>query len=165
MAYRSQGWSGFSLTGMSVWRRFGGHGFPSIITTNAAERRPIFGDARAADHLALTIAEVEREEDLKVVAWAIMPDHFHIVMAVPAGRTFGRAVQMIKGRFAREFNSTRGASGRVWQDRYHERALRDERQLWAAVRYVLNNPVAAGIVADWRDHRWCYLGATDDWSG
>jgi REP element-mobilizing transposase RayT len=150
---------------MSVWRRFEGHGFPSIITTNTAERRPVFKEELVADHLARTIANVQREEGLVVVAWAIMPDHFHIVMAVSAGGTFGRAVQMIKGRFAREFNLACGRSGAVWQDRYHERALRDDRQLWAAVQYVLNNPVAGGLVANWWDHRWCYLGATDDWSG
>ena len=54
-------------------------------------------------------------------------------------------MQLIKGRFAREVNKSRGSRGPVWQQRYYERVARTELQLLAWVTYIDNNPVLARL--------------------
>lgn len=94
------------------------------------------------------------DEKVELVAWVIMPDHFHAVVAVPGERSLGRFVQLAKGRFAREYNLSSGRQGSVWQDRYHERALRSDEELFTAIEYVHLNPVKAGIVGRETEYEW-----------
>ncbi len=130
---------------MSVWRRYPGHGFPSLVTTNAAQRRPIFRERQAAEELLRVIAEVRTEEHVDVNAYVIMPDHVHLVLSVHRRTSLGRVLQLIKGRFAWRYNRDRNRSGKVWQDRFHEKALRSEAELLRALEYVENNPVTGGL--------------------
>jgi len=140
---------------MSVWRRFDGHGFPSLVTTNVANRRPVFTDRDNAAHLKVVLFDVMHEEHADLIAWVIMPDHVHLVVSLRRTASLGRLMQLIKGRFAREHNAAIGRVGSVWQERYHEEALRDERQLHAAVQYVLHSPVKGGLAATPDEYPWC----------
>jgi hypothetical protein len=42
--------------------------------------------------------------------------------------------------------------GRLWQDAYHERVLRNEEQTKTVIAYLLNNPVRAGLVASAKEY-------------
>ena len=104
---------------MSLYRRFPGNNLPSFITTNTSERRRIFTDAPTCDLLIRIIYEVRSETQFRLLAFAIMPDHLHSILSPPESG-LGKAVQLIKGRFARTYNQEVGSSGSVWQSRYHE---------------------------------------------
>lgn len=130
---------------MSVWRRYPEHGFPSLITTNVAQRRPIFGEARVAGQLLGVIDEVKTEEPVIVYGYVIMPDHLHLVLSVRPKITLGRVMQLIKGRFAWRYNRDKNRSEKVWQDRCHEKALRSEVAFLRALQYVEDNPVTGGL--------------------
>lgn len=138
---------------MSVWRRFD-HGFPSLLTTNVDGRRPAFRDASAARHLVEVIKQIAAEERFQLLAYVVMPDHFHLIAWPQGNTTTCRVMKMIKGRFAREHQVSRAKSGSFWQSRYHEEALQSEEALWSAVEYVHYNPVVAGLVEDPRDYPW-----------
>ena len=77
-----------------------------------------------------------------------------LVVALPPDAKLGRVMQLIKGRFSNRYNKAVGRVGRLWQERYHERALRSERELLAAREYVHLNPVKGGLVADARCFLW-----------
>jgi REP element-mobilizing transposase RayT len=139
---------------MSVWRRFDNHGYPSLITTNIESRRPVFNSSEAAKLLLRVISEVRHETRFQLLAFVIMPDHIHLVVAVPQGLTLGRVLRLIKGRFSNRYNRMRRSHGSVWQDRYHERALRSERELVAAIEYVHANPVQAGFTGQAESFSW-----------
>jgi putative transposase len=139
---------------MSVWRRFPDHGFPSLLTTNVEGRKPIFGDRCAAEMPLEVIDEVRSEEVFELHSYVVMPDHLHLVITTPIGRSLGRVVQLIKGRFAWRYNRSRGDGGKVWQDRYHERALRSEHEFASAVEYVHGNPVVAGLAKEITEYPW-----------
>lgn len=86
---------------MSVWRRFPDHGFPSLITSNVAGRRPIFRSSIVARLMLQTLRDAANDESIDLLAGVIMPDHFHAVVTVPPPKSLGRFVQLVKGRFAR----------------------------------------------------------------
>ena len=86
---------------MSVYRRFFDHRYPSLITTNAAERHPLFTDRKAARALAYALTEAQEQLHFHLYAWVLMPDHLHLVIEVPDGTTSGMVMRFIKARFAR----------------------------------------------------------------
>jgi len=139
---------------MSVWARFEGHGFPSLLTTNIARRAPVLASRTAASALMQVIAEVRCETRFELLAFVVMPDHIHLVLALPPRVKVSRVIQLIKGRFAYRYNVGSGRAGALWQARYHEKALRSERALVAAIEYVHNNPVKAGLVGQAESFLW-----------
>jgi REP element-mobilizing transposase RayT len=72
-------------------------------------------------------------------------------------------VRQFKGASAFWFKRSRGEG--LWQVGYHERMLRSDEPTISAVRYVLDNPVRAGLAASPQD--WPFSGAPgvaiDDW--
>jgi REP-associated tyrosine transposase len=139
---------------VSLYRRFEGHAFPLLVTTNVARRLPLFANDPAAKLMLDVLSEVRDETRLGVYAFVRMPDHFHTVTSLIGPSTVGGIMGRLKGRFACRWNRLTGARGEVWQSRFHERALRTERALESAVDYVHWNPVAAGLVAKPEDYRW-----------
>jgi putative transposase len=139
---------------MSIYRRFDEPGYPSLISTNVADRRPLFGATPVARLFMDVLCEVRQETGFDLLAFVVMPDHVHLVLKPSSADRLGKTVQLIKGRFARRYNQRDGRAGAVWQSRYHERALRSERELFAAIEYVHENPVAAGLAAVASDFPW-----------
>ena len=74
-----------------------------------------------------------------------MPDHVHVLADLESG-TLGSAMQVLKGRTARRINAMCGVTGALWQRGYHERAIRADEELRSIARYVVANPLRAGLV-------------------
>ena len=74
-----------------------------------------------------------------------MPDHAH-ALVVPTVDPLARVMQSINSRTARAANEARGGTGRVWEPAYHDRALRSDESLLAVARYLIANPLRAGLV-------------------
>jgi len=86
-------------------------------------------------------------------AWTIMPNHVHVLFGVPAGLTLSDIVASWKKYTARQSNRLLGRSGPFWQADYWDRFIRNETHFDAAVDYIDNNAVKAGLAkapADWR---------------
>jgi putative transposase len=96
------------------------------------------------------MGEVRRDTGFELHAW----DHVHFVIQLRGPSRLGRVMQLIKGRFAYRYNKLRGSAGNLWQSRYHARVLRHERALNAAIQYVHDNPVAAGLVSAPEEFAW-----------
>jgi REP element-mobilizing transposase RayT len=58
----------------------------------------------------------------------------------------------VKSRSAIEINRLLGRRGRIWQKGFHDHAIRKEEDLRAVARYVVANPVRAGLVQSVRDY-------------
>jgi putative transposase len=67
-------------------------------------------------------------------------------------------MQRIKGGSAFEINKFLGTKGRtVWQPENYDHYVRNHKELENIIRYVLHNPVKAGLVTDWQDWKFSYL--------
>ncbi|MEM6507095.1 MAG: transposase [Planctomycetota bacterium] len=76
----------------------------------------------------------------------VMPDHCHLLIRPQPGYELPRVMKGIKGISARLINQSRGTSGSVWQDESLDRIMRDEEEAIEKARYILENPVRAGLV-------------------
>jgi REP element-mobilizing transposase RayT len=89
----------------------------------------------------------------RLIAWAVMPNHVHIVFRALLGQSLGKIVQSLKSFMAKKANELLGRTGSFWQREYYDRLIRDDAELDRAVRYVLNNPENAGLVS------WNWVGS------
>ncbi len=106
-------------------------------------------------------AETARDEILKlhgdhpVLGFCMMPDHIHLLLC-NAGRPLSTIMNRFKGRTSRRVRlMTPGLD--VWHSGYWDHIVRKEDGLHATLKYILLNPVRAGLVEDWWDFEW--LGA------
>ncbi len=73
-------------------------------------------------------------------------------------------MRLIKGRSARSANRILQRSGRFWQDESYDHFVRDEHELENIIRYILYNPVVAGLAKNWQDWPFTYLSQEmGDW--
>ena len=89
----------------------------------------------------------------RLLAWCVMPNHVHVVIALLGATKLSDVVFAWKSFTAKRLNAMYGTSGRFWQPDYFDRMIRDEVHLAAAIAYVEENPVSAGLAArpgDWR---------------
>jgi len=93
-----------------------------------------------------------------LLAYAIMPDHLHLVLALREGYTVSSVLQTIKGYTARVINARNGARGPLWQRSFYDRMIGDEQGLWDILEYVDNNPVVAGLVEKPEDYAYSSAG-------
>jgi putative transposase len=82
----------------------------------------------------------------RCLAYCLMDNHVHLVLETPAPN-LGVGMQHLHGAYARAFNDRHDHSGHLFQGRYGAKIIRTDQQLWATVRYVAINPVAAGLCA------------------
>ncbi len=62
----------------------------------------------------------------------------------------------LKRYTAYEANQILGRSGAFWQHESYDHFARDEKELERIIKYVLYNPVKAGLVDDWKSWKWTY---------
>jgi len=65
-------------------------------------------------------------------------------------------LRKLKGSTARECNKLINRSGTFWQHESYDHVVRDKKELIRIVKYVLNNPVKAGLCEKWEDWKWNY---------
>lgn len=125
------------------------------------EGRAIF--RRDGDQLDLLerLAEVLAEGGARCLAWALMTNHLHLVMHTGA-TPLSSLMRRIHTGFAVRFNLLYQRSGYLFQNRFGSRLVRDDAGLRAVIRYVLRNPLEAGLVRDLaalERFRWSGYGA------
>jgi REP element-mobilizing transposase RayT len=80
-------------------------------------------------------------------AYVVMPDHFHWLMCPGASMSLSVVVGNVKCHSARVINRIHGMQGTaVWQRGFHDHALRDDESVIDAARYIIANPLRAGLV-------------------
>lgn len=74
-----------------------------------------------------------------------MPDHLHWLVQLERC-PLDLLMRRVKANSARQANRLLGLGGSFWQDGYHDRALRSDEDLLAVARYIVANPLRAGLV-------------------
>jgi putative transposase len=148
---------------MPNYRRFRVPGGTCFFTVNLLQRRPNDLLVRHVDLLRSVVRDVQRRWPFHIDGWVVLPDHLHCIWTLPAGDTdFTNRWRLIKAGFARQLSVTEGRSRvrrvrgerGIWQRRFWEHAVRDERDYAAHMDYLHFNPVKHGYVG--RVSEWPY---------
>jgi REP element-mobilizing transposase RayT len=141
-------------------RSLPGHAYFITFTTHGRQR--LFADWEPAVTMARLLADPGLWSNASLLAWVLMPDHFHGLLALESG-ALAVSVGKAKGGSARRFNQSSAQPGPVWARGYHDRAIRGEEALRRAARYLVANPVRAGLAARVGDYPfWNACWLTDE---
>jgi REP element-mobilizing transposase RayT len=129
------------------------------ITARGDNREPIFLDDIDYQQYWLLLRRYKDRFRFALHAYALMPNHVHLLLAAPAGVTISRLMQSLTIAYTRYFNQRHKRVGHVFQGRFHSRLMEDDTYLVVASRYVHLNPVRAKLVRDPAAWYWSSYGA------
>jgi REP element-mobilizing transposase RayT len=109
-------------------------------------RKPIFLDFQAGCAAARCFEDRAILGDATMLAWVLMPDHVHWLVQLGTRDSLSKVVNRLKSSSARQGNLSIGTEGPLWQKAFHDHALRADEDLRQVARYVVFNPVRAGLV-------------------
>lgn len=124
-----------------VWRTV--TGFYHVCARGTGKRLIFEGDDDRWEFLEL-MRECCREEGVTVIAWCLMGNHVHLVLADYEDR-MSAAMHRLLLTYARRFNKRTGRTGHLFQNRFDRRSLDTDWQVMEAIRSVHANPQEAGI--------------------
>jgi putative transposase len=126
-------------------------GHPYFITAVTYHRARLLVDH--GDLLLQAMEEISHRCQCTHSSWVILPDHFHAIID-PEGNDISNLLQRVKMSFGVLLRKRWGTvSGRVWQSRFWDHAIRDDNDMRRHIDYIHYNPVKHGYVMrpfDWQ---------------
>ncbi len=140
-------------------------GLAHHVVQRGVRRMDVFFSNDDREEYLKLLAEQGERFGVKYLTWCLMTNHVHLI-AVPCDETsLARGIGEAHRRYTRYINFREGWRGYLFQGRFHSFPL-EGGYLLAAVRYVLRNPVRAGMVRKPWDYRWSsarwFVGETED---
>jgi putative transposase len=99
-----------------------------------------------------TLYGYRRQGKFLLHAFALMPEHVHLLFTPANDVTLERAIQLIKGGYSRTFG-LEFRSGEIWQRGFTDHRIRDAADFVKHRDYIHQNPVKRGLVAEAREYR------------
>jgi putative transposase len=111
---------------------------------------------KADDYTAFLemVAEASARRPMRVLGFAVMPNHFHLVLRPYEDGDLSRWMQWLLTTHVRRYRRHYGSSGHVWQGRFKAFPCQDGTHLLTLLRYVERNALRAGLVS--RADLWPY---------
>ena len=146
-----------------------------FVTMTTERRRPWFRDVRIVQACESALRDACVARGFELEAYCFMPDHLHVLVSSETGSDLVRFVHQFKQRTGWWFRNRSVAGGLkasptsssrragLWQKSYYDHILRREEDARNVVRYILENPVRAGLVAPPGEypHAWSKYGAPE----
>jgi putative transposase len=117
-----------------------------LVTTTTHQRTPWFRNLLNARCLVQALMEAQQRGLSETLAYALMPDHLHWLLVLGDEHNLSTLVGGVKSLSAHRIGH------RIWQTGFHDHALRQEKDLKGIGRYVVANPLRAGLVKSLRDY-------------
>jgi len=123
------------------------------ITARGVRRSRIYLDDQDRRQFLLTLAAVAERYDLRCHAYCEMTNHYHVALTT-SDANLSRAMHQLNGDYAQWWNWRHERAGHVFQARYNAQIVQDDRYLATVCRYIVLNPVRAGMVDAPEDWPW-----------
>jgi len=134
---------------------FGFHRY--FLTFCTIDRNHVFVTQERVDVVRPQILRAASQEGFEIVAYTFMPDHVHLLVEGSSESADRRRFIKLAKQLAR-YHYQRAFGDRLWQRYGYEQTLRTDEATIDVVRYILENPVRAGLVDDVQ--KYAYLGST-----
>lgn len=129
------------------------------VTSRGNERRDIYRDDHDRRFFLSLLARVVRERRWRLHAWVLMSNHYHLLLETPE-IGLSRGMQWLNKQYAERFNRRYERAGHLFQGRFKGILVEREAHLLELIRYIVLNPVRAGVAALAADYDWSSYRAT-----
>lgn len=136
--------------------------FPGAInhvTARGNNGRPIFTSNSDRTQFLDILATIAAKRRWICHAYCLMGNHYHLLIQT-LEPDLGAGMRHLNGRYAVGFNHRSARKEHLFGERYHPAPIRTDAHLLEAARYILLNPVRAGICGRPGDWRWSSFRAT-----
>ena len=126
--------------------RFSETGQTYLVTTVTQHRLQHFLNFDCARAVVKTIRQQDTSAACETLAWVLMPDHIHWLFVLHDD-DLSSLVARFKQASAHKVNRIKGNPGQIfWQRGFHDRAARQDDDVVGLARYIVANPLRAGLV-------------------
>jgi REP element-mobilizing transposase RayT len=129
------------------------------VTARGNDRKAIVRDDEDRNRFVQTLADMVEQYHILCHAWVLMDNHYHLLVETPDAN-LSRAIRHLNGVYTQAFNRRHHRVGHLFQGRFKAILLDKEAYLLELGRYVVLNPVRAGVVQHPRSWRWSSYRAT-----
>jgi putative transposase len=140
-------------------------GLTHHVTQRGVRRQRVFFENADFELYLSLLGQWVRAAGVAIHAYCLMPNHVHLVVVPQSTTSLATLFRGLHAQYAELLNARNDWKGHLWQQRFNSCPM-DESHLVAALRYVLLNPVRAGLAHRATDWPWSsvrsHLGATED---
>jgi putative transposase len=122
------------------------------VTLCTDNRKAWFNDLCCGRIVVHQMHRLHEEKILNSMAWVLMPDHLHWLFELGEPLSLSNAIKAFKARSALELNVYLKRKGSIWQRGFYDHALRKEEDIKQIARYIVANPLRAGLVEQIGDY-------------
>lgn len=133
--------------------------YPHHITQRGNNRCDVFFDDEDRKFYCDTLIRYSRKYHLEIWSYCMMTNHVHLLAVPRREDSLSRGIGITNLLYTQYLNRKLGNSGRVWQNRFFSCAVESDAYLWSVVRYIVRNPVKAGLVPAAELYRWSSASA------
>lgn len=128
------------------------------VIQRGAGRLDIFRDDEDRSRFLTLLRKKSAEHGVPMLSYILMDNHFHLEPESDGDR-LGRLMHDVTREHSEMFNKKYGRSGALYQGRYSRYAIASPMMVPLTAMYIMNNPVAAGIVKDASQYPWSSIAA------
>jgi putative transposase len=129
------------------------------VFSRGSNRQAIFLNEGDYVEFDMLLADAFRRHELDAFGWSLMPNHWHGVVRAPA-EGLSAFMKSVNHRYALRFDRRWNRTAHVFENRFGAILQESEEQLFATLRYVVRNPVEAGLCSSPCDAKWTSYHAT-----
>jgi putative transposase len=120
----------------------------------------LFGKAADYQLFEQVLTEAVEREGMRLCAYVMMPNHFHLVLWPRRDGQLSRFMQWVTMTHTQRFHARRGSRGRghLYQSRFKSFPIQADEHFLSVCRYVERNPLRAGLVRQAKSWAWSSLG-------
>ena len=120
-------------------------------------QQQIFEDAEDCDKFIQILQECKAISGFKLFAYCLMGNHIHLLIK-PENEPIEQVFKRIGGRYVYWYNVKYRRTGHLFQDRFKSEPVEDDGYFLAAIRYIHQNPLKAGICKRIEDYEYSSYG-------
>jgi putative transposase len=129
------------------------------VSARGNERSLIYRDDIDRQTFLEVLAEVGERYDWRLLCYCLLGNHYHLLVQTP-DPNLARGMRQLNGVYAQTFNRRHSRVGHLLQGRYSARLVQADEHLLGVVRYIVRNPVRAGLCEEPGEWRWSSHRAT-----
>ncbi len=129
------------------------------ITSRGISGQDIFLESHDFEDFLARLDEAAKRYEWLVYAYCLMPNHYHLLLETKHPN-LSKGMRHLNGAYCQAFNRRHVRVGHLLQGRYHSILVERESYLLEVSRYIVLNPVRAGLVRSPENWKWSSFEAT-----
>lgn len=110
------------------------------VSFTTTHRLPVFQDFTKARAVISVLKQTDQLQRTQTIAFVVMPDHVHWLMQLIGPHSLQSVIKVVKSKISLKLGQP------IWQAGYYDHAIRKDEDIQAVARYIVANPIRAGLV-------------------